>query len=75
MKARSLGRNAQTSEVHFRAVLIKGETRVAVNYEIRQVAILVAGAPPSAIRAGVIATFVLGARLLGLEISPLHCTN
>jgi competence protein ComEC len=34
--------------------------------------ILVAGAPPSAIRAGVVATFVLGACLLGRQISPLH---
>lgn len=34
--------------------------------------ILVAGAPPSAIRAGVVATFVLGARLLGRQVSPLH---
>jgi competence protein ComEC len=32
--------------------------------------ILVAGAPPSAIRAGVVATFVLGARLLGRQVSP-----
>jgi competence protein ComEC len=34
--------------------------------------ILVAGAPPSAIRAGVVATFVLGAGLLGRQASPLH---
>jgi competence protein ComEC len=34
--------------------------------------ILVAGAPPSAIRAGIVATFVLGARLFGRQISPLH---
>lgn len=34
--------------------------------------ILVAGAPPSAIRAGVVATFVLGAGLLGRQVSPLH---
>jgi competence protein ComEC len=33
---------------------------------------LVAGAPPSAIRAGVVATLVLVARLLGLQISPVH---
>jgi competence protein ComEC len=37
--------------------------------------ILVAGAPPSAIRAGVVATLVLVAGLLGRQISPLHCTN
>ena len=34
--------------------------------------ILIAGAPPSAIRAGVVATFVLGAPLLGRQVSPLH---
>jgi len=37
--------------------------------------ILIAGAPPSAIRAGVVATFVLAAPLLGRQVSPLHCTN
>jgi competence protein ComEC len=34
--------------------------------------ILIAGAPPSAIRAGVVATFVLAAPLLGRQLSPLH---
>ena len=34
--------------------------------------ILVAGAPPSAIRAGVVAAFVLAAPLLGRQLSPLH---
>ena len=34
--------------------------------------ILVAGAPPSAIRAGVVATFVLAAPLLGRQVSALH---
>jgi competence protein ComEC len=34
--------------------------------------ILLAGAPPSALRAGVAATFVLAARLLGRQVSPLH---
>jgi competence protein ComEC len=34
--------------------------------------ILIAGAPPSAIRAGVVATFVLAAPLLGRRVSPLH---
>ncbi len=37
--------------------------------------ILIAGAPPSAIRAGVVATFVLAAGLFGRQVSPLHCTN
>jgi competence protein ComEC len=34
--------------------------------------ILIAGAPPSAIRAGVVATFALAAPLLGRQVSPLH---
>ena len=34
--------------------------------------IVVAGAPPSAIRAGVVATFVLVAPLIGRQLSPLH---
>ena len=34
--------------------------------------IFVAGAPPSAIRAGVVATFVLSAPLFGRQLSPLH---
>ncbi len=34
--------------------------------------IFVAGAPPSAIRAGVVATLILAAQLCGRRISPLH---
>jgi len=34
--------------------------------------ILIAGAPPSAIRAGVVATFVFAAPLLGRQVSALH---
>ncbi len=37
--------------------------------------IFLAGAPPSAIWAGVVATFVLAAPLFGRQLSPLHCTN
>jgi competence protein ComEC len=37
--------------------------------------IFVAGAPLSAIRAGVVASFVLAASLFGRQLSPLHCTN
>jgi predicted membrane metal-binding protein len=33
--------------------------------------ILVAGAPPSAIRAGVVASFVLATGLLGRQVSPV----
>ena len=32
---------------------------------------IVAGAPPSAIRAGVVATFVLAAPLFGRQLSPV----
>ncbi len=34
--------------------------------------IVLAGAPPSAIRAGVVATFVLAAPVIGRQLSPLH---
>lgn len=34
--------------------------------------ILIAGAPPSAVRAGVVATLVLAAPLFGRQLSPLH---
>lgn len=34
--------------------------------------IIVAGAPPSAVRAGVVATLVLAATLFGRQVSPLH---
>ena len=37
--------------------------------------IVVAGAPPSAIRAGVVAAFVLAAPLVGRQISTIHCTE
>ncbi len=37
--------------------------------------IFIAGAPPSALRAGVVATFVLAAPLFGRQLSPANCTN
>jgi predicted membrane metal-binding protein len=37
--------------------------------------ILIAGAPPSAIRAGVVASFVLAAPLLGRQVSALHLSS
>ena len=46
--------------------------RALVTLGLVWVYILVAGAPPSAIRAGVVATFVLAAPLLGRQISALH---
>jgi competence protein ComEC len=46
--------------------------RAGVTMGLLWVYILIAGAPPSAIRAGVVATFVLAAPLLGRQVSPLH---
>jgi competence protein ComEC len=46
--------------------------RVGLTMGLLWVYILIAGAPPSAIRAGVVATFVLAAPLLGRQVSPLH---
>jgi competence protein ComEC len=46
--------------------------RALVTMSLMWVYILIAGAPPSAIRAGVVATFVLTAPLLGRQVSPLH---
>jgi competence protein ComEC len=49
--------------------------RVGLTIVLLWVYILIAGAPPSAIRAGVVATFVLAASLLGRQVSTMHCTN
>ncbi len=46
--------------------------RAGVTIGLTWLYILIAGAPPSAIRAGVVATFVLAAPLLGRQVSPLH---
>jgi competence protein ComEC len=46
--------------------------RAGVTMGLLWVYILIAGAPPSAIRAGVVATFVLAAPLLGRQVSPLY---
>ena len=46
--------------------------RAVVTIGLTWLYILIAGAPPSAIRAGVVATFVLAAPLLGRQVSPLH---
>ena len=55
-----------------RTFAIPPTMRVGVTIGLIWLYILVAGAPPSAIRAGVIATFVLAAPLLGRQVSPLH---
>ncbi len=49
-------------------VLFRNPTTIALAW----LYIMIAGAPPSAIRAGVVATFVLAAPLFGRQLSPLH---
>ena len=46
--------------------------RITATLVLAWLYIIVAGAPPSAIRAGVVATLVLAAGLLGRQLSPLH---
>jgi competence protein ComEC len=46
--------------------------RAGVTMGLVWVYILIAGTPPSAIRAGIVATFVLAAPLLGRQVSPLY---
>jgi competence protein ComEC len=46
--------------------------RAGVTIGLMWLYILIAGAPPSAIRAGVVATFVFAAPLVGRQVSPLH---
>ena len=55
-----------------RAFALPATVRICATLILIWLYILVAGAPPSAIRAGVVATFVLAARLFGRQISPLH---
>jgi competence protein ComEC len=55
-----------------RNVTIPPAIRALVTLGLMWVYIIIAGAPPSAIRAGVVATFVLAAPLLGRQVSPLH---
>jgi competence protein ComEC len=55
-----------------RAFALPASVRICATLMLIWLYILVAGAPPSAIRAGVVATFVLGAGLIGRHISPLH---
>ncbi len=55
-----------------RAFPLPATVRICATLILIWLYILVAGAPPSAIRAGVVATFVLAARLFGRQVSPLH---
>jgi ComEC/Rec2-related protein len=58
-----------------RTFAVPAATRILTTLALIWLYILVAGAPPSAIRAGVVATLVLAAGLLGRQVSSLHCTN
>jgi len=58
-----------------RTFAVPAATRILTTLVLIWLYILVSGAPPSAIRAGVLATFVLAAGLLGRQISALHFTN
>jgi len=55
-----------------RLVAIPPDARAGITVLLTWLYIVVAGAPPSAIRAGVVATFVLAAKPLGRQVSPLH---
>ncbi len=55
-----------------RYLAIPPNARAVVTLVLTWLYIVVAGAPPSAIRAGVVATFVLAAGPLGRQLSPLH---
>lgn len=63
---------ATASYFALRALALPLATRNAATLALVWVYVVVAGAPPSAIRAGVIASFVLLAPLLKRGISPLH---
>ena len=55
-----------------RLAAVPPNARAGVTILLSWLYIVVAGAPPSAIRAGVVATFVLAAKPLGRQVSALH---
>jgi competence protein ComEC len=63
-----------TAVIYFalRAFAVPARVRIFATLILIWLYILVAGAPPSAIRAGVVAALVLAARLLGRQVSPVH---
>jgi competence protein ComEC len=63
-----------TAMIYFvlRGFAVPLAARVPATLILIWVYILIAGAPPSAIRAGLVATFVLLAGLLGRQLSPVH---
>jgi competence protein ComEC len=58
-----------------RTFAVPAATRILTTLALIWLYILVAGAPPSAIRAGVVATLVFAAGLLGRQVSSVHYTN
>jgi len=54
-----------------RAFALPATSRILLTLILIWLYILLAGAPPSAIRAGVVATLVLAARLFGRQVSPV----
>ena len=54
-----------------RAFALPMSLRIVLTLALIWLYILLAGAPPSAIRAGVVATLVLAARLFGRQVSPV----
>jgi competence protein ComEC len=55
-----------------RTFAVPTRLRIPITLAVIWLYILVAGAPPSAIRAGVVATLVLAAGLLGRQLAPVH---
>lgn len=55
-----------------RGLTVPLKARVPVTLVLIWLYIVVAGAPPSALRAGVVATLVLAAQFFGRQVSPLH---
>jgi competence protein ComEC len=55
-----------------RTFAVPAAPRILTTLALMWLYILLAGAPPSAIRAGVVATLVLAASLLGRQLAPLH---
>ena len=53
-----------------RAFAVSAVTRIPTMLALTWVYILVAGTPPSAIRAAVVASLVLAAGLIGRQVSP-----
>jgi competence protein ComEC len=55
-----------------RTFAVPAATRILTALALMWLYILLAGAPPSAIRAGVVATLVLAAGVLGRQLVPIH---